>query len=751
MSTQRRESYEFGPFRLDVNRRVLTREGLPVALAPKTLDLLLLLVGSPGLAFSRQALMASLWPDTVVEEANLSFQVSTLRKALASGGPPWIETVPKHGYRFSGDVIVLPPGNLESTPPAVPVPAPPLTEPARRRIPSWLRALLIAAVVGSGAYAIHFRGAPSSQLDNTAAFATPLTAYSGDELAPSLSPDGSQVAFSWNGPKHDNYDIYVKVVGPGEPLAVTSNPARDDRPAWSPDGRQIAFLRYSIDPSLARAPAGPPDQPIALTSFVDLFVIPALGGAERRIATILMSPRLARSYPVANLAWTPDGKWLAVGGRLSASGSSGIWLIAVDGPERRQLTEAPLQRMDAIGDASPAFSADGSRMAFIRESSLSSSQNDIYVVPLSSDLRVAGTPVQVATDAPRAALGVAWMPGDRGLVFSSGGHLGQSRMQRIALAAGTSNPVGGLEVLPFGERATVITASRSGRLVYSAESRDTNLWRLNLTGGGAAPEDLGLSSSTFDEHTPDYSPDGERLAFASTRSGAEEIWISQADGSSPRQMTSIKGPLCANPQWSPDGQTILFNSRREGSSDLYLLWPATGEVRRLTTAQQQEELEARWSRDGKWIYFGSDRTGSFEVWKMPAEGGSLAIQVTHGGGLAARESPDGRFLYYAKAPVVPTAIWRVPISGGEETLVADGLSYSLNFAVGARGLYLVALDAARRPTIDFVEYSTGRRTTLAVVPKPFWWGVALSPDQQRLLFPVVESAGSNLMLVDKVQ
>jgi hypothetical protein len=136
---------------------------------------------------------------------------------------------------------------------------------------------------------------------------------------------------------------------------------------------------------------------------------------------------------------------------------------------------------------------------------------------------------------------------------------------------------------------------------------------------------------------------------------------------------------------------------------------------------------------------------------MPAEGGSPAIQVTHGGGLAARESPDGRFLYYAKAPVVPTAIWRVPISGGEETLVADGLSYSLNFAVGARGLYLVALDAAHRPTIDFVEYSTGRRTTLAAVPKPFWWGVALSPDQRWLLFPVVESAGSNLMLVDKMQ
>jgi Tol biopolymer transport system component len=590
-------------------------------------------------------------------------------------------------------------------------------------------------MVALGLYAA-LRKAPSPEHDNTAAFAAPLTAYPGDEVAPSLSPDGSQVAFSWNGPKQDNYDIYVKLVGPGEPLALTTNPARDDRPAWSPDGGRIAFLRPRLEASQD------------LAGKEDLFVIPALGGAERRVATIVTS--LTNDYPMNNLAWTPDGKWLAIGGRLSSSGSSGIWLFEVDGPGQRQLTEAPVQQPDSIGDASPAFSSDRRRMAFIRESALSFSQNAIYVVPLSSDFRVAGRPVQVATDAPRAALGVAWLPEDRGLIFSAGGHFGQSRMQRIALAPGTSNPVGGLQVLPFGERATMLTL-RSPRLVYAAESRDTNFWQLNLTAAGAVPVDAGLASSTYDEQTPDYSPDGKRLAFASTRSGEEEIWIANADGSSPRQMTSMKGPLCANPQWSPDSQRILFNSRREGSSDLYLLWPATGEVRRLTSAEQQEEIEGRWSRDGLSIYFGSNRTGRFEVWKMPADGAGPAIQVTRGGGVAASESPDGKFLFYAKAPVIPTAIWRVPISGGEETLVADGLSYSLNFAVAKHGLYFVELDGTNRTSVVLVDYRTGKQTTLAVVGKPYWWGVALSRDEQSLLFPVVESAGSNLMVVDQVQ
>jgi TolB-like protein/Flp pilus assembly protein TadD len=96
--------YEFGPFRLDLERRVLTRDDQVLPLAPKTFDLLVLLVQSPGPALSKQQLMKALWSDTFVEEANLSFQVSVLRKALGEDGPRWVETVPKHGYRFVAPV-----------------------------------------------------------------------------------------------------------------------------------------------------------------------------------------------------------------------------------------------------------------------------------------------------------------------------------------------------------------------------------------------------------------------------------------------------------------------------------------------------------------------------------------------------------------------------------------------------------------------------------------------------------------------
>jgi WD40 repeat protein len=159
-------------------------------------------------------------------------------------------------------------------------------------------------------------------------------------------------------------------------------------------------------------------------------------------------------------------------------------------------------------------------------------------------------------------------------------------------------------------------------------------------------------------------------------------------------------------------------------------------------------VEPRWSRDGHTIYFGSNRTGRFEVWKTSASGGA-AVRITEQGGFTATESPDGGFLYYAKHEGSPSSIWRVPVGGGEEKLMVTGLSYALNFVVGERGLYFLALgDSPNKASIDFFEYATGKRTTLLKLGKPHWVGMALSPDQKSRLYSVIDSAGSNLMLVD---
>src|SRR5688572_15526657 len=194
--------YEFGPFRLDVPKRLLTRDAKVIQLKPKTFDLLVLLVSGRGRVLTKAELIKSLWAETFVEEGNLSFQISTLRKALGDEGAQWIETVPKHGYRFAADVQ-----NVESSSPVRS-----RISPAPRRV-RWLLAtsgcVFLATVI---AWSLRGREPAAPEFVRV----TPLTSYPGEETHPSFSPDGSHLAFAWDGQRQDNWDIYTRVIGPND-------------------------------------------------------------------------------------------------------------------------------------------------------------------------------------------------------------------------------------------------------------------------------------------------------------------------------------------------------------------------------------------------------------------------------------------------------------------------------------------------------------------------------------------------------
>jgi Tol biopolymer transport system component len=198
-------------------------------------------------------------------------------------------------------------------------------------------------------------------------------------------------------------------------------------------------------------------------------------------------------------------------------------------------------------------------------------------------------------------------------------------------------------------------------MAYVSDNGETKIFKLDLSARDAQPqplvETIGYQSDLG------VSADGSRIAFASNRTGAREIWVANADGSNQTQLTSFNGPAVGTPRWSPDGKTIAFDGYAGGSSDIYVVPADGGNPVRLTT-DPSNEIRPAWSHDGKWIYYGSDRGGEFHIWKVPAAGGS-PVQVTRDPGYNAYETPDGQWLYVYR----DGGLYRMRPDGSGETLV----------------------------------------------------------------------------------
>ena len=239
---------------------------------------------------------------------------------------------------------------------------------------------------------------------------------------------------------------------------------------------------------------------------------------------------------------------------------------------------------------------------------------------------------------------------------------GAGSLWRVRIDASTARPE--IEQLRgIGQRATgPVIARRGRRLAYVESVRDTNVWRVAATGEGLAQP---LVSSTREEGSPDYSPDGARIAFASNRSGNWEVWVASSDGSNPRQVTSYGAAPAWQPQWSPNGRLLAFSHTREGNADIYTITPEGSAPRQLTSDPFSDDSPS-WSRDGRSVYFSSNRSGH-QIWKTALDEPARLLQVTHGGGRGPRESMDGDRLLYTKRTDSALEIWSTGVNGGAET------------------------------------------------------------------------------------
>ena len=609
----------------------------------------------------------------------------------------------------------------------VPAPGHPQEAPLRRARAIWLAAAIAVLIIAGLGYTVWRlrEGAPPPE------DLTPVPLIStGDSCCPTFSPDGTKVAFSWTGEQDTKWEIYVKQIGaPGNPIKLTTSPAVTwgaIDAAWSPDDRWIAYRRNRADGS-------------------DLVLIPPLGGPERWLADLSGTDLI--------IAWTPDGKWLAFPQKDSPIAES-LWAIAIDTGERRRLTtfttRAGVAEYPPLGDSHPSFSPEGRSLAFYRQ--VYDSVYELYVQPLTRDLRPDGEPKLVTDHIHGYVDSNIWTSDGRELVYSAGR---PNFLWRIA-ASGRQTP----RRLSYPAAALQpAIAGTPPRLAYPWWVTNVNLWRLDVHTGERKPL-VRSNPSVWDQNIhPQYSPDGRKIAFDSFRTGDAEVWTCDADGSNCQQLTKFGGPMGGTPRWSPDSRWIASDSRASGNPEIYVTAADGGSPRRLTNSPNNNVIPS-WSHDGRWIYFASDRSGRYEVWKVSRDGGD-AVQVTRAGGYVAFESPDGKYLYYTKInPQGPEPLFRMPAGGGEELEVVPGVESWELFCVTSKGVYFVPPPPGAN-TIQFLDAASGKVSTLATLEKPaadspesatlgrpVAGGLAVSPDDAHVVWSQMDRNTFNLMLVE---
>ncbi len=568
-------------------------------------------------------------------------------------------------------------------------------------VPRVTVAVIALCAALAGAIYWILRKQPSNRVVPMLVEGLPLTGAPGNETNPAFSPDGRQIAYAWDrGSVTRGQSIYVRLVDGGNPLRLTSG-AEDDNPVWSPDASKLAFLRYS--------PAG-----------VQVMVVPALGGAQTVVGTVADGRLTGRRL----LTWSPDEDELIVADSPEQPGQGSrlsLYDLRISSRQRRRLTYPP----EGMDDVEPIFSPNGRYLAFLRKTG---NAYQFHVIDTHG-----GSARQLAAEPD--VEGFAWSSDSRSLTFCSDA-APPHRVQVLSLAGGEPAPAR----FQFGTAMRdLVLSPASGRMAFVHEQKDTNIWALTKGDHVFRP----LIDSTRADEDPRISPDGRRIAFTSNRAGAYEIWVCERDGSNPHPVTSQR-TFAGSTAWSPDGRVLAYDAALVGRpTEIWLVNADGGPSRRLMDPPLHGFIP-NWSADGAWIYFVGE---GLQIFKTKVAGGPPS-QVTRYGGFEGFETFDGRYLYFVRKLGSP-GIWRLPVAGGEEELLPELASVNpfRSWAMAKDGIYYA--ESSAKPVLKFFRLRDRKTFALADLPQPpleSERGLSVSPDGSLIVYVQLDSIRNEILI-----
>ena len=599
MSGPVNHTYRFGPFSIDAEKRVLLRDGEVVPLTPKAFDTLLTLVEHQGEVLDKARLMEMLWPDSEVEEANLALHISAVRKALGESPNQrrYIITVSGRGYRFAADVrrtnddatnlivarytkstLVVQdqhwPDPLELS---RPIPA----SRAQRRLN---RTMVIAAVfvVAAAALGVYWLTIHSNAKGG-AVVAVPFRdmnilrlSTSGKVTHAAISPDGKYVAHVTEDAEGDS--LWVRSVAAPANVRV-AGPAATEY-VWvtfAPDGNSIYYLALDRD-----------------KGDTDLYRVAVLGGPSSKAA-----------YDIGPVGFSPNRKQIAF--IRMENDASGVVVADDGGANERTLATREQPDFFLMTWNAPGWSPDGKTIACpVRLNDARGSYETLVGVSLND-----GTQRLLTGERWHHVGQAAWLADGSGLlVTASQNATAPEQVWHIALKSGEATRVthdlNDYHDLSLTENSTKLAAVQH----YSVSS----IWVAPASDTSVAKQ---IASDTGWIEDMAWTPEG-RIIYSTNAGNSAEIWVMNADGSNPRQLT-----IDAHPE---HGLTV--------------------------------------SPDDRYIFFASDRAGHFNIWRVNSDGTNLKQMTAGEGDYYPECTPDARWVVYQHAEVQPT-LWKVPTEGGD--------------------------------------------------------------------------------------
>jgi DNA-binding winged helix-turn-helix (wHTH) protein len=657
----------FGPFSFDPRNRILSRDGAELALPPRVVGVLELLLARAGEVVSRQALLDAVWKDAFVTDTSLAEAVSVLRQALGDDpqSPRYVQTVHRRGYRFVAPVA----GPIRAARAAAPA-EPPVQPSIGGVLAPWSIAVLCAAAAAAAIWQIARRPAPEPPpVVRFDLRLPPGTRFDRRGPALAISRDGHTLA--WSACDGTACGLYVRAVDRLDPVRIAGTDGATS-PFFSPDGRWLGFFAGAKLRKVSIAGGSP----------VTLADAPEPGGASwgddgHIVFAGASAGGLALAFDqggeIAPLTAprVADGEWRHVWPTWMPDGRTILFTVAIsplaDAPGRIAALSLPGRTWKTVAQsASRALFAAPGYLVLTRGTDLQALTFDPRTLAATGPadtvldrLMTAGGAGAVAIGATGAMSAVQSPPAARRLSWQDDpAHPladAIARLDQLALS-------------PDGRRAAGVLADGARADVWIADLDRESLTRVTSSGVNVAPV---------------WSPDGAALLFASSSGGPFSIMArATGTGAAPTAVASAAGHAFP---WSIDrtGTTAVVCAGGSGRTAIAVV-PRGGRTIACASPSADEAAPAL-SPDGEWLAYQSDEAGRWEVYVRRTRD-RQAIAVSADGGTSPSWSADGRAIFFhdgarllraSFTAAAPPAVSRTEVvfdAAGARLLIADETS-----------------------------------------------------------------------------